>query len=75
MNRLEKIEYLRKIQTGEIHPLDVEPFLLIVFDHELPEDKRNYFIWREGKTMPISRAKLNKITTAKIFLDFDDMSV
>lgn len=73
MNRSEKIDLLRRIQSGEASTLDMEPIVLIFFDHILPESDRKYYILRGNKPVEVSGEAVDKITTQKLFFDLEDM--
>jgi len=75
MNRSEKIELLRRIQAGGASVLDTEPIAVIFCDQELPEKERKYYISRDNKPVEISGEAIDRITTDKVFCDFQDIKL
>lgn len=75
MNRLEKIDLLRRIKTGEASILDLDSIVAIFCDNRLPEAERKYYILKDNNPVEISIEAINKLTTQKVFFDINMMYV
>ena len=75
MKRSEKIEYLTGIRDSKAHPMDLLSYVIIVCDPDKPEEQREYSLFIDGLSVPISRAAFERIRAPIVVLDEDDIKL
>lgn len=75
MKRLEKINFLNGIREGNTKPMDLFPYIMIVCDTSLPEEQREYTMFFEGETVPISKRLYAEIRVPIVLMDRDDINL
>ena len=75
MKRSEKIEFLKGIMEDKANPLDLLSYIIIICDPDKPDEQREYSLFVDGLSFPISRAAYDRIKAPIVVLDQDDINL